>query len=479
LAAFGASFSVAPATYTVTVLNDGNGAGGASPPSAQAGTPITLTAVPKSGYQLKEWQAVSGGASISGNSFVMPVSNVIITAVFEEVPAPRRAITLDPNGGKLYLASALTGLDGRLAYLPTPTRSGSYRFDGWFTAKADGAQVTVDTVFEADATIYARWTSTASAGSGNSGGGSGGQSASVSTPSPTRTPTPADKPITANQAVRIGTSTIITPKGKPPVLNPDGGTTLPGGGTVSLPNGGAIDVPPGAAISGDGKTVTIPRGWESAKIAYPSGRIETVEPGYEISLDNPETPLASLNFPFSDISPSAWYYEDVVYVYIHDLFSGTGNTTFSPGAPTTRGMVAAVLHRLEGEPESNENASPFGDVDAGDYYAKPIAWAKAKGIVFGTGSNLFAPDTPITRQDSILTLSRYASFTDVKLPATRDWTSFKDFASAAGYAKDAIEAFCKAGIISGKGEGIFDPEGMTTRAEFSAILRRFIEAAKR
>lgn len=47
---------------------------------------------------------------------------------------------------------------GKVANLPTlPTRTG-YTFDGWYPDDPDGAKVTTGTVFDGDATVYARWT---------------------------------------------------------------------------------------------------------------------------------------------------------------------------------------------------------------------------------------------------------------------------------------------------------------------------------
>ena len=66
-------------------------------------------------------------------------------------------ITFDANGGSVTPTSAETGTDGKLATLPTPTRSGSYSFDGWDTMKEGGTKVDTNTVFTATATIYAHW----------------------------------------------------------------------------------------------------------------------------------------------------------------------------------------------------------------------------------------------------------------------------------------------------------------------------------
>lgn len=74
-------------------------------------------------------------------------------------------ISYDANGGTLGAGAGGntpvamdTNEDGTidLSAIPDPTRSG-YMFLGWFTAATGGTQVTEDTVFTADATIYARW----------------------------------------------------------------------------------------------------------------------------------------------------------------------------------------------------------------------------------------------------------------------------------------------------------------------------------
>ena len=81
-------------------------------------------------------------------------------------------ITFHANGGNVTPAAGTTGRDGKLKSLPIPTRSGNYRFDGWFSEENGGAEVTTDTVFTKDSTIYAHWTYTG--GTGGSGGGTGG-----------------------------------------------------------------------------------------------------------------------------------------------------------------------------------------------------------------------------------------------------------------------------------------------------------------
>ena len=82
-----------------------------------------------------------------------------VTTLTVQWTAPTYAITLHANGGSVLPASVTTGADGKLASLPTPTRS-SYSFDGWYTEKSGGTKITTDTVFHAKTTVYAHWTYT-------------------------------------------------------------------------------------------------------------------------------------------------------------------------------------------------------------------------------------------------------------------------------------------------------------------------------
>ena len=64
-------------------------------------------------------------------------------------------VNFNANGGSVSPSSATTK-DGKLESLPTPTYDG-YTFLGWYTEETGGDEVTTDTVFTKDTTIYAHW----------------------------------------------------------------------------------------------------------------------------------------------------------------------------------------------------------------------------------------------------------------------------------------------------------------------------------
>lgn len=81
-------------------------------------------------------------------------------------------ISFDSNGGGR--GSVRTVKSGEaIGILPTPVRRG-YTFDGWWTAKNNGVQISATTVVTESVTYYAHWMVNDSSGGGSSGGGSSG-----------------------------------------------------------------------------------------------------------------------------------------------------------------------------------------------------------------------------------------------------------------------------------------------------------------
>ena len=105
----------APTEYSVKVSTDGNGTAMADKTSAAAGTVVTLTATPKSGYTFKQWQVVTGVVTIKDNKFTMPAGNVEVKAIFEKNATPPPAPTVNPfvdvPSGVYYEEAVLWAVD--------------------------------------------------------------------------------------------------------------------------------------------------------------------------------------------------------------------------------------------------------------------------------------------------------------------------------------------------------------------------------
>ena len=422
---------ITPTTYTVTVSNDGNGTASASHAKAAAGTEISLTATPQIGYHFKGWQVESpAGLVITNNKFTMPDGNVDVKAIFEKdaPPAPTEFIvTFDGNGGTPSVGS-MTTTDRKLTSLPSASRSGSYSFYGWYTEKSGGTKITTDTVFHANATVYAHWTYT---------GGDGGDY-------------------------------------NPPVTYY----------TLRFETGGGSDIP---SVQGTYNTYIdltkyVPTWRGHAFIGWYSERSltnkvsgvcltkdMTVYAGWRVD----ENPGTGVN-PFTDISEKDWFYGDVMFVYENGLMLGTSKTLFSPHGTAMRGMMATILWRMEGSPVPKGKNS-FTDVEAGKWYADAITWTAENGIFAGYGKDKFCPDDPITREQLAAIFYRYADYKGYDLTVKGDLDKFKDADKITDYAKTAMQWAVGSGLVKGKSGNLLDPQGTATRAEIAAMLHRFIE----
>lgn len=180
-----------------------------------------------------------------------------------------------------------------------------------------------------------------------------------------------------------------------------------------------------------------------------------------------------VKLPFTDVSTSDWFYDDVAFVYENGLFSGTDSRSFSPNASMTRAMLVTVLYRLEGEPTLTGRSS-FTDVRSGAYYEKAVIWAAANGIVTGTDSTSFSPDAKVTREQLAAILYRYAQYRKLDTDASAKLNSFTDADSVSAYASEALGWAVSESLINGA-SGKLMPKGDATRAQVAAILHRFVK----
>lgn len=183
--------------------------------------------------------------------------------------------------------------------------------------------------------------------------------------------------------------------------------------------------------------------------------------------------------PFSDVSAEDWFSGEVEFVVSKGIFKGTSEKTFSPDNTLTRAMLVTALYRLEGEPAANRSI-PFADVDMGAYYANAAAWAKQTGIVNGITEREFAPDIPVTREQTVAILYRYlkAKEYDLSVGENTNILSYDDFSEISEYAVPAMQYAVGSGLLKGRTNTTLDPKETLTRAEAAALFRRFVTAEK-
>lgn len=175
--------------------------------------------------------------------------------------------------------------------------------------------------------------------------------------------------------------------------------------------------------------------------------------------------------PFRDVSETAWYKAAVKFCYNAGLMAGTGRGYFTPKAKTTRAMAVSVLYRISGEKTAS---CGFTDVPDGKWYTDAVNWAASKGIVSGKTETTFGPNDPLTREQLVAILYRYACTFGQKEADLSVLDHFRDAEKISDYARTPMAWAVGNGIVSGNTTTTLAPKGTATRAEIASILMRFI-----
>ena len=177
---------------------------------------------------------------------------------------------------------------------------------------------------------------------------------------------------------------------------------------------------------------------------------------------------------FWDVNEGDWCYSYVDKAVNMGLLNGMTITSFAPNQTMTRGMVVTVLYRLAGSPSVSGYKHPFTDVSAGRWYTDGILWAYNKGIVNGLSDTVFGKNEPVTRQQLVTMLYRYAQYCGIDVSTESSLDSYPDGKSVSSYAKPAFRWAVAMGIINGS-DGKLLPYGPATRAQCAKIMVVFSE----
>ena len=409
--------AVIPTTFTIT-FNANGGTGSMEPVTVEEGSRYPLPAcgfIPPVNMQFSGW-ALSAGGSVIADGAITVTSNITLYAIWEPVPVNEFVVFFDGNGGTPAVSS-MTTIGHRLAFLPGAFRSGSYRFDGWYTERNGGELITTSTVFAANTIVYAHWTYTG--GSGGSGGYAPGYYIIRATASAGGSITPS-----GDVSVRAGANQTFT-------ITPNRGYAV-------------------SDVKIDGWSIGAVRSYTFENISAS----HTIEVQFRVRSS------------FVDV-PSGSYYEDAVdWAVANGITTGTDAAHFSPDGICTRAQAVTFLWRVAGRPAPESRTMPFTDVPADSYYYDAVLWAVENGITKGTSSTTFSPDDTCTRAQIVTFLWR-----SEQSPAAGSSNPFTDVSADAYYA-DAVLWAVKEAITTGTTRTTFSPDAECTRAQIVTFLWR-------
>lgn len=500
---------------TVTATSSGTSNSGAA--TAKKDETVTMTVTPDSGYELDTLtvkDANDGNLSVTNKTFVMPASNVTVTATFKQSNTPSEttyAVTVhgshaDSTGAGNYAAGASVAINAG-------SQSG-YTFAGWTSSDvtiSDASNANASFTMPAKAvSVTANWTQNSTpgdSGSSSSGSSSSGSSSSSSTTtknpdgsttttttnkttgtvtettkntdgSTTTVETKKDGTVTETNKTADGTTgTVVTDKNgdvtevKATVSTKAATEAAKSGETVTLP----VEVPAVKSTeTAPAVNVTVPKSTGSVKVEIPVEKVTRGTVAVIVKADGTEeivktsipteggvalTLEASATVKIIDNSKvfidvhgvDHWAQDSIDFVTSRELFTGKTETRFDPNAHTTRAQLMTVLARLD---NADTSAAPL---------QRGMEWAVERGI--SDGSN---PGGNISRQQLAVMLWRYADS-----PTSNYALSHPDAGSVSGYAQAAMQWAVENGIMNGDVNGNLNPQSAASRAHVAAMVARF------
>jgi len=174
-----------------------------------------------------------------------------------------------------------------------------------------------------------------------------------------------------------------------------------------------------------------------------------------------------IKMPFADLDTVEWAYEAISALSNAKIVSGKSETSFAPRDKVKREEFVKMLIGALGE-EQFSSGETFDDVPTNAWYNGYVGKAYDLKIVNGISDKLFGTGLNISRQDMAVMIYKALLVKDIKFEKSE--LAFSDGESISEYAKEAVAALNKAGIINGQDNNIFNPLGEATRAEAAQMI---------
>ena len=178
---------------------------------------------------------------------------------------------------------------------------------------------------------------------------------------------------------------------------------------------------------------------------------------------------------FGDVKKSDWFYDSVNYVADKGIMKGTSSTEFAPNTTLSRAMAVTLLYRIAKTPSVSGVKLPFGDVKSGQWYTDAVKWAYDKGVVNGKSNTVFGTNDNITRAEFVTILYRYTVNSELMIPVVNPAAIPIDIADIPGYAFTGVTTMYKGEVVTGREDGRFDSYANMSRAEAAALIERFMK----
>lgn len=112
------------------------------------------------------------------------------------------------------------------------------------------------------------------------------------------------------------------------------------------------------------------------------------------------------NVTFDDVNRGTWYEPYVTMAANKGLVSGTGSNMYEPSKNVTRAQFVQMIANATQLPKIDKNTKPYIDVLEGSWYFDAISRAKEAGILDKFTEDNFNPNNEITREEMATILAQ-------------------------------------------------------------------------
>lgn len=185
-----------------------------------------------------------------------------------------------------------------------------------------------------------------------------------------------------------------------------------------------------------------------------------------------DTPIEYVSTALKDLDSVSWAKDAIESLYKENIISGFDDGNYYPESDVTREQFIKTVVAAFGITADGAKKE-FSDVERNAWYYNYIMAACNSGIIEGLGDDEFGIGMNLTREDMAVIICRTLEHCGVEIEdATLDFTD-KDEVS--DYAKSAVAFLAEKEIISGMGDGRFEPKSFMTRAQMAVIVRNAID----
>jgi len=189
--------------------------------------------------------------------------------------------------------------------------------------------------------------------------------------------------------------------------------------------------------------------------------------------------LLAVTGSFDDIF-GHWAQKEIEFMAANGFVNGVSEDEYLPDALVTRAEFVALLTRMAGLTAKTEGARVFSDVSNDAWYRNAVDIAVSNDLVKGIDENSFSPQGLITREQMATMIQRLMAAKNIDVntsdaDAGRVLGDFSDRAAVSPWARIPVAFMIQTGLMKGRADDSFVPQGNSTRAEAAVVLYRVLQ----